>query len=142
VRVAGVQVRVAPGDTIRLPRLNHEVGSTTTLGEVLLVSDGETTTVGTPVVEGVRVEAEILGHARDKKVIVFKKKRRKRYRRTNGHRQPYTAVKITEIVLPEQPDRKASARKMAATAAEDTAQEQLPAEEGANPVDQTARPAE
>jgi len=101
VRVAGVQARVAPGDTIMLPRLRAEVGSTIPLGEVLLLSDGENVTVGTPVVEGVRVEAEVLEHAREKKVLVFKKKRRKRYRRTNGHRQRYTEVKITGIIGPE-----------------------------------------
>ena len=101
VRVAGVQARVAAGDNIILPRLDAEVGSTTTLGDVLMLTDGDNVTVGAPVVEGARVEAEVLKHDRDKKVVVFKKKRRKRYRRTNGHRQRYTEVKVTSIVSGE-----------------------------------------
>ena len=98
VRVAGVQARVAAGDNVTLPRLDAEVGSTTTLGDVLMLTDGEDVTIGTPVVEGARVEAEVIKHDRDAKVIVFKKKRRKRYRRTNGHRQRYTEVRVTNIV--------------------------------------------
>ena len=98
VRVAGVQARVAAGDNVILPRLDAEVGSTTTLGDVLMLTDGEDVTIGTPVVEGARVEAEVIKHDRDAKVIVFKKKRRKRYRRTNGHRQRYTEVRVTNIV--------------------------------------------
>lgn len=136
VRVAGVQARVAPGDRVILPRLQAEVGSTTTLGEVLLVSDGETITVGTPVVEGVSVQAEVLEHAKDKKVLVFKMKRRKRYRRTNGHRQPYTAVRITEISGAGEKPKKRATRKKAEPAPEaaaepvaDTAEQTAPATE-------------
>ncbi len=98
VRVAGVQARVEPGDTIRLPKLSVDAGTSTTFEEVLLLSDGENVTVGTPTVEGAQVTAEVLKHDRGEKLIVFKKKRRKRYRRTNGHRQDYTEVKITDIV--------------------------------------------
>lgn len=133
VRVAGVQVRVAPGDRIMVPRLKNEVGSTTALGEVLLLSDGKKVTVGTPVVEGAHVEAEILEHARDKKIIVFKKKRRKRYRRTMGHRQRYTAVRITDVVGPEKPARKRSPRKAKAAPEEQTAADPS-AEQAAKPA--------
>jgi large subunit ribosomal protein L21 len=98
VRVAGVQARVAAGDRVVLPRLDIEVGETTTLGEVLMLSDDGKITIGAPTVEGARVEASVLKHDRDKKVIIFKKKRRKRYRQTNGHRQRYTEVEVTEIV--------------------------------------------
>ncbi len=98
VRVAGVQARVAPGDKIFLPRIPGEIGTVTTLGEVLLLSDGDKITVGKPVIEGASVQAEVLDHARDAKVLVFKKKRRKRYRRLRGHRQSYTQVLIKEIV--------------------------------------------
>ena len=97
VRVAGVQARVAPGDTVRVPRMDVEVGTTMTLGEVLLVSDGENVTVGTPVVPGVQVEAEVLAHKKDKKIHVFKKKRRKRYRVFRGHRQQYTEVLVKSL---------------------------------------------
>ena len=102
VQVAGVQVRVAPGERVYLPRLEAQEGSTITINEVLLLADGEQVTVGTPVVEGARVEAEVIAHDRDKKVLVFKKKRRKRYRRLRGHRQPYTEVQVTEIVAPRE----------------------------------------
>jgi large subunit ribosomal protein L21 len=98
VRIAGVQARVEQGDKIRLPRLQIEAGENATFDDVLLVSDGDNITIGTPTVEGAKVEAEILGHDRGEKVIVYKQKRRKRYRRTNGHRQDYTEIKITDIV--------------------------------------------
>lgn len=98
VRIAGVQARVAAGDKVFLPLLTEDVGSVTTFNEVLLLSDGDKITVGQPVIEGARVTAEVLAHARDKKVLVFKKKRRKRYRRLQGHRQNYTQVLIKEIV--------------------------------------------
>lgn len=98
VRVAGVQARVEPGDRIRLPKLNVEAGMNTTFEDVLLLSDGDTVTVGTPTVEGASVAAEVLQHARGEKVIVFKKKRRKRYTKTRGHRQDYTEVRITDIL--------------------------------------------
>ena len=97
VRVAGVQARVALGDKIQLPLLDLEVGSRTQLGDVLLVSHDDAVNVGTPVLEGVSVEAEVLAHKKDKKVHVFKKKRRKRYRVYRGHRQQYTEVKIMGI---------------------------------------------
>ncbi len=94
VRVGGQQLRVEPNETVLVPRLNAEVGDTLTLGEVLAVSDGNALTVGTPVVEGAKVEAEVLGHPRGAKIKVFKFKRRKDYRRHQGHRQALTQVKI------------------------------------------------
>ncbi len=97
VRVAGVQARVAPGERIRIPRTEAEVGSEVTLGDVLLLSDGEDITVGTPVVDGASVVAEIVGHHKADKVHVMKKKRRKRYRLRRGHRQQYTEVLVKEI---------------------------------------------
>lgn len=98
VRVAGVQARVESGDKIRLPKLAVDAGTSTTFDEVLLLSDGENVTVGTPTVKGAQVTAEVLKHDRGEKLIIFKKKRRKRYRRTRGHRQDYTEVRITDIV--------------------------------------------
>ena len=97
VRVAGVQARVAPGDRIQLPKLDIEVGTRTTLGDVLLVSHDDAVNVGTPVLAGVTVEAEVLAHKKDAKIRVFKKKRRKRYRVFRGHRQQFTEVIVTEI---------------------------------------------
>jgi len=100
VRIAGVQARIAPGDKVFLPKLDAEVGSTITINEVLALTDGEMIALGTPLVEGARVEAEVLRHARDQKILVFKKRRRKRYQRTRGHRQAFTEVKVTTIVVP------------------------------------------
>jgi len=96
VDVAGSQYKVQEGDHIRVPRLSSEAGEKLTFDHVLLVG-GEETRIGTPKVEGAAVEASVLGHGREGKVIVFKMKRRKGYRRKNGHRQPYTELQIDKI---------------------------------------------
>jgi large subunit ribosomal protein L21 len=99
VKTGGKQYRVAEGDLLEVERLGGEVGGTVTLDQVLLVSgDGdEQITIGTPVVEQAQVTAEIVEQGLDKKIIVFKKKRRKGYKRKQGHRQLQTTLKITEI---------------------------------------------
>jgi len=96
VEIAGKQVRVHENDVIRVPLLADEVGSSVEFGQVLLVSDADIK-VGTPVVEGAKVVAEVLEHGREKKIRVFKMKRRKTYRRTKGHRQHFTQLRITAI---------------------------------------------
>jgi len=96
VQISGKQVRVHENDVIRVPLLAEEVGSSVEFGEVLLVSDADIK-VGTPVVEGAKVVAEVLEHGREKKIRVFKMKRRKTYRRTQGHRQHFTQLRITAI---------------------------------------------
>jgi large subunit ribosomal protein L21 len=96
IRTGGKQYRVEPGSLIRVEKLDGEVGSPVTFSEVLLAG-GDTIRVGTPLVDGVTVRGEIVAHARDKKVLIFKKKRRKNYRRRRGHRQSLTTVKVTEI---------------------------------------------
>ena len=96
VQIAGKQVRVHENDVIRVPLLADEVGSSVEFGQVLLVSDADIK-VGTPTVEGAKVVAEVLEHGRDKKIRVFKMKRRKTYRRTKGHRQHFTQIRITAI---------------------------------------------
>lgn len=96
VRTGGKQYRVAAGDTIHVERLEAPVGEQVTLDEVLLVG-GDETRVGAPRVEGASVVGSVLEHGRDQKVRVFKSKRRKQYRRTRGHRQGYTAIKIEEV---------------------------------------------
>ena len=83
--------------TIRVEKLEGTPGETVELAEVLLLADGENVTVGRPFVEGAKVEATILDQDRHRKVLVFKFRRRKRYRRKAGHRQPFTALKITGI---------------------------------------------
>ena len=96
VRIKDVQFRVQENDTIKVPLMEEEVGSTVEFGEVLLVS-GDDVHVGTPTVEGARVKAQVVEHGRDKKIIVFKMKRRQGYRRTKGHRQHFTQLRITGI---------------------------------------------
>jgi large subunit ribosomal protein L21 len=97
IKAQGKQYKVAMGDRLTIDRLAGEAGSTVSLGDVLMVIDGGKTTVGAPLVAGAKVEAEILGHEKGDKVLVVKKKRRKGYKRTKGHRQHLTTVKITGI---------------------------------------------
>lgn len=97
IRTGGKQYQVAAGDTLRVEKLQGEIGDTVEITDVLLVADGEQVRVGQPLVEGVRVVAKITEHGKHKKIIVFKKKRRKGYQVKNGHRQSYTALSIEEI---------------------------------------------
>ena len=97
IRSGGKQFRVAEGETVRLPSLNEEAGKSVEF-DVLVVGGGEGgTRVGSPIVDGARVAGTIVEHGRGDKIIVFKMKRRKQYKRTQGHRQNYTAVKIDSI---------------------------------------------
>ena len=99
IRSGGKQYRVAPGQTIRLEKLAGEPGSRVQLGDVLVVENDGKFQAGAPLLANAKVEATVLEHDRAKKIIVFKKKRKKQYRRTNGHRQSYTAVRIESITL-------------------------------------------
>jgi large subunit ribosomal protein L21 len=96
VRTGGKQYRVGVGDQITVERLVGEVGAAISLDEVLAVG-GEAPRVGTPVIAGASVTAKILQQPRGTKIIVFKKKRRKHYKRTKGHRQGFTTLKIDSI---------------------------------------------
>lgn len=97
VKIKNQQYRVTPDLTLQVPLFGNEVGETLTFDEVLMVADGDNVTVGSPTIEGASVAAEVLSHGRSRKIVVFKKKRRKNYRRKNGHRQQYTEIKITGI---------------------------------------------
>ena len=99
IRSGGKQYRVTPGQTIRLEKLSGDVGSTVELADVLLVDNDGEVKVGAPLVANAKIEATVLEQDRSKKILVFKKKRKKQYRRTSGHRQDYTAVRIDKIVL-------------------------------------------
>ena len=99
IRSGGKQYRVAPGQTIRLEKLAGDVGSKVELSEVLLVDNDGQIQVGAPLVANAKIEATVIEHDRAKKILVFKKKRKKQYRRTNGHRQDYTAVRIDKITV-------------------------------------------
>jgi large subunit ribosomal protein L21 len=96
VRTGGKQLRVTPGDVVRVELLPGEPGQQIQLDEVLLVG-GDTVKIGTPVVEGASVRATIRGEDKGKKIKVFKMKRRKRYRLSQGHRQRYTVLQIDSI---------------------------------------------
>ena len=97
IKAQGKQFKVAQGDELTIDRLAGEKGAKVSLGEVLMLVDGGKATVGKPVLSGAKVEAEILDHSRGDKIKVFKKRRRKSYHRTRGHRQDLTTVKITAI---------------------------------------------
>lgn len=97
IKTGGKQYRVAEGDLLKVEKLEGEIGSTVEFPEVLAVGEGESIKVGSPIVEGARVKAEIVEHGKSKKVIIFKKKRRKGFAKKQGHRQLFTAIKIQEI---------------------------------------------
>jgi len=97
VRTGGKQYRLKIGDSVKVEKLPDEVGNIVELSQILMISDGSDVKVGTPLVTGASVKAEIVGHGRNKKIRVFKMKRRKKYRRTQGHRQAFTQLKVTEI---------------------------------------------
>ncbi len=97
VEIAGKQYRVEKDARLKVPLLHHEVGEKVEFDRVLLISDDGGVKIGAPVVEGAKVSAEVLEHGREKKIIVFKKKRRKGYRRKKGHRQHFTRIKIENI---------------------------------------------
>ena len=97
VRTGGLQFRVSEGDLVRVPRMKSDVGEAIEMPDVLALSVGGDVKVGTPIVESAKVRAEVVGHGRGRKVIVFKKKRRKDYRVTKGHRQGFTELRITGI---------------------------------------------
>lgn len=96
IRSGGKQFRVEEGATVRVPSINKEAGEAVEL-EALVLSNDDGVRVGAPVVDGARVAATVVDHGRADKIIVFKKKRRKQYKRTQGHRQNYTTVKIDSI---------------------------------------------
>jgi large subunit ribosomal protein L21 len=98
----GRQYRVSPGDTIDVEKLTGAVGETVTVTNVQLVGQGAEVIVGAPAVAGVRVEAQIIAQKRGKKIIIFKHRRRKGYRRKQGHRQSLTSLRVTGIYTSEQ----------------------------------------
>jgi len=97
VKTGGKQYKVAPGEVLRVERLEGQVGEKVSLGEVLFVGGNGEVKIGTPMLAGVKVTAEIVDQGLAKKIIVFKKKRRKSYSRKHGHRQRLTTLRIVEI---------------------------------------------
>ena len=97
IKTGGKQYRVAQGDKLRVEKLAGNVGDAITLGEVLLVGSGDSIKIGKPILGGAKVEANIIAQDRGEKIIIFKFRRRKNYRRKTGHRQPFTALELTGI---------------------------------------------
>ena len=95
----GKQYKVQEGEILRVEKLTGEVGDSVSFDRILMFSDGENVSVGTPLLEDVAVNGHIVEQGKAKKIIVFKYKRRKRYRRKRGHRQQFTAVKVDSIKI-------------------------------------------
>ena len=120
VNISGKQFKATEGARVRVPRQTGEAGTKVTFDNVLLVHDGTSTQIGTPTVSGATVTATVIEHGRERKILVYKKKRRKGYQRKNGHRQWFTEVEIQTI--------QASA-----------AQEKVPAKKAEPKVDEAAQ---
>ncbi len=116
IKTGGKQYRVAKDDVIVVERLAGTAGDKIELDQVLMLDDGKGPTLGTPLVDGARVAATVLDQSRGDKIIVFKKKRRKNYRRTMGHRQYLTVLRITDILAK---GKKAKATRAKAAAEDD-----------------------
>ncbi len=98
IRTAGKQFKVTQGQLLKLPTMDGEVGGSVEFGEVLHLADGDTQQLGSPMVANAKVVAKIVRHGRDRKIIVYKFKRRQGYEKRRGHRQGYTEVRIETIV--------------------------------------------
>jgi large subunit ribosomal protein L21 len=99
IRSGGKQFKVAEGDTLKVPSIDADVGDTITIDDVLLGGGGDDVKVGAPLLDGASVKAEVVAHGRGEKIVVFKWKRRKNYRRKQGHRQGYTEIRVDSIDL-------------------------------------------
>lgn len=151
-RALGKQFRAEPDATLRLPSMDADPGDTVTFDDVLLAADDGDVQVGTPTLDGASVAVEVVRHGRDDKIVVYKMKRRKGYRRKQGHRQGYTEVRIVEIGLGGEPSRKAKKAakpgkepeepKPAKAEAKAPKEEKAPPKAEAAPAEAEARPAE
>jgi len=125
VKTGGKQYRVAKDDTILVERIAAEEGAEVILNDIVMLGDGDKVTIGTPTVDGAAVSATVLRQTRGPKIIIFRRKRRKNHRRTQGHRQDLTLLKINDIaedakkLAPAKPAAKPAAKKAAPKATED-----------------------
>lgn len=116
VEIAGQQFKVSKDLKVYVHRLDAKEGDAISFAKVLLLDDNGTVTIGAPAIEGASVEAKVLQHLKGEKVIVFKKKRRKGYKKKNGHRQSLTQIQISGIIgAGTAPKKKAAAKKAEAT---------------------------
>ena len=128
IESCGKQYKVAEGDVVFFEKLDVEEGKKVTFDKVVLVSEDKKVEVGAPYVKGVKVEGKVVANGKGKKIIVYKYKAKKNYRRTQGHRQPYTKVEITKIKTPAE---KAEVKK-------ETAEKKPAAKTTAKPATKTA----
>ena len=143
VKTGGKQYRVTKDDTILVEKLDAGEGQTVTLSDVMLLGDDDKVTVGTPVVADASVEAQVVSQTRGPKIIIFRRKRRKNHRRTQGHRQDLTLLKITDINTSGKkaatPAKKAAAKAEAKPAVKKAAAKTTTAKKAAAPKKATAK---
>ncbi|MFW6137245.1 MAG: 50S ribosomal protein L21 [Candidatus Aminicenantaceae bacterium] len=136
IKTGGKQYRAQEGDILQIEKIDYKEGQKVTFSQVLLVEDDGKTLIGTPFVENAAVSAVVVENFKDKKVVVFKKKRRKRYRKTRGHRQELTKVKIEQIMTGKAPaagkQKEAAEQASQKSAAETTAQTKAKKDEAAS----------
>ncbi|HIE90400.1 MAG TPA: 50S ribosomal protein L21 [Methylophilaceae bacterium] len=97
IKTGGKQYKVAAGDYLKVEKLDGDVGSKLVIDKILMLADGDDVTIGSPLVDGAKVNATVLSHGKGDKVMIFKFSRRKHYRKTQGHRQSYTEIQIDDI---------------------------------------------
>ena len=141
IRTGGKQYRVAKDDVISVEKLSGEAGATVEFGEVLMIGDGAAAAVGDPLVAGAKVMAKVLEQTRADKILVFKKKRRKGYRRTQGHRQDITVLRVTELLPAGAKPAKAAPKEKAAPKAEPKAKAKVESKAKAAPKKAPAKKA-
>ena len=111
VNISGKQFKASEGARVRIPKQTGDAGATLTFDNVLLFHDGTNTQIGTPTVSGASVTATVVDHGRERKILIYKKKRRKGYQRKNGHRQWYTEIEIQKIKASNAKKAKAAPKK-------------------------------
>tara|TARA_B100000795_G_scaffold215050_1_gene168857 strand:- start:227 stop:541 length:315 start_codon:yes stop_codon:yes gene_type:complete len=99
IKTGGKQFKVNVGDTLKIEKLSTEIGKVFNINSVLTLVDGDKVTIGTPIVNGASVDATVISHGKGDKIKIFKMNRRKGYRKSQGHRQTYTEIKIDKIVV-------------------------------------------
>jgi large subunit ribosomal protein L21 len=145
IKTGGKQYRVTPGEKLKVEKLLGEVGSDVTIDKVLMMVDGDNVTIGAPLIAGASVPATVLAHGRGDKVMIFKFRRRKHYRKTQGHRQGYTEIQIGDFGS-SKPAKVAKPEVKAETAPAKPAKAAAPAKEvkvakATKPVAKAAKPA-